>query len=292
MRVDEKLLERIRRLGLPEGKPENNEYLLLKVQGDGIRADPKFNVKVYRGKEGLKISTNDEHTLRCLIDNIPMRPSKVARTLSIDDSGVGFLLGGVLCGLHDSLTDRIYTVEVPTRFFQRESRLKQLYLEAYARSAVSLVEHLHPDKATTLIRICTGHVNTKAKDALRKLGYFVEVAEIKGKLQDNLEAMHKEYVWKTFGYDGYVDPKHCTSRELAIEFSRLRKWVQNRGLQRFCKEGWGLESANHLKQGERKKQHGPLPQGSARGGQERPAQRRHPHRLRPGQARPDYRPRP
>ncbi len=239
MKTDEETLEKVKNLKLPE-RHERNENLVYSCHGDGVRADSKFNIKIYRGKKGMTLVTNDEHTLKCLINGEQTKPENVERVISIDDSGVGFLLGGVLCGVHDSMTDRITTAVIGVRHFQGESRKKQQYLDAYAKEAVKIVRDLNPDKKTTLIRICTGHVNTKAKDALRKLGYCVEVCEIKGKLQELLEDIHMKYLRNTYNFHGYIDPKESTPKQLAIEFHKLKSWVIRHNMQHCCKSDWGL----------------------------------------------------
>ena len=239
MKIDIETLGKIRKLGLPE-RQENNDSLAYSCYGDGVRADGKFNIKVYSGKRGLTVVTNDDHTFRCLLNGESTQPKEVKRTISIDDSGVGFLLGGVLCGIHDSHDDSITTRVIEVKFFQGDNRHRKKYLDAYGKEAVRVVEDRHPDKATTLIRICTGFVNTKAKEALRKLGYFVEVCEIKGKLQDELESLHKKYIESTYGYKGYIDPKGKTGHELSREFHKLKRWVYENRKQRCCKSDWGL----------------------------------------------------
>ncbi|MBW3019248.1 hypothetical protein KY329_03625 [Candidatus Woesearchaeota archaeon] len=240
MIIDERTVERIRKLGLPERNVENNEFIIYSCFGDDKRADPKFNIQVYQSKKGLKLVTNDFHTYVCLMENKPTRPERVERTISIDDSGVGFMLGGVLCGLYDTKTDKIFTAEVPVKFFQGLDKIEKKYNDVYAKKAVELVKQLNPDKKTTLIRICTGYINVKAKEELRKSGFFVEVCEIKGKLQDELENLQKKYVEEKFGYPDYIDPKHYSPKELAAEFRKLKRWVIKNNMQKSCKDTQAL----------------------------------------------------
>jgi hypothetical protein len=236
MIIDEKTVERIKNLKLPERDVANNEFIIYSCFGDDKRADPKFNIQVYQSKNGLKLVTNDHHTYKCLLDNKPTRPNNVQRTISIDDSGVGFMLGGVLCGLHDTKTDKVITTEIPVKYFQGLNKIEKKYNDIYAKKAVDLVEVLNLDKETTLIRICTGYINVKAKEALRKKGFFVEVCEIKGKLQDELEDLQGKYVEEKFGYPEYIDPKHYSPKELGIHFRKLKKWVIKNNMQKFCKD--------------------------------------------------------
>ena len=186
--------------------------------------------------------TNDDHTLKCLMNGESNRPVKVNRVISIDDSGVGFLLGGVLCGIYDSETDKVKTAAVDAKYFQGESKDNKMYLDEYSKACLKLVEELNPDKKTTLIKICTGYINSKAKDDLRKNGYYVEVCEIKGRLQDELEYAHKNYLDYEFGYRDYFDPKGASPKELANEFRKVKKWVIMNNLRHCCKDNWGKGS--------------------------------------------------
>ncbi len=100
MNINRELFDKIKKLGLPN-KKENNPSLLLHVHGDGVTASEKFNVKVYKNKKGgLSLVTNDEETLNRLLRN--EKPAKKEWTIVIDDSGVGFHLGGALVGVYDT----------------------------------------------------------------------------------------------------------------------------------------------------------------------------------------------
>jgi len=230
-------LEKIMALKLPE-KQENNQYLLLHVYGDGIRASETFNAKIYTGKKGLKLVTNDYATLIDLIENKNSRPEKTERTIDIDDSGVGMPIGGTLVGIYDSLTNKIYYGEVDVMFYQNPLFEEKGYLDEAARVALKILSVLNIDKKATLIRICAGHVNLKIKEKLREEGFFVEVAKIGEPLQSGLEKKHKEYIENKFGYSGYYDPKETDN--ISSKFNGVIAWINqdpSRRLQ-FAKIGW------------------------------------------------------
>ena len=101
-------LDILRKLGLPEVK-EKNQWLVLHVKGDGIRAPGSWNARVYTNDAGnMKVVTTDMATLVALLSGQPQAPQRASsepgRVISIDDSGWGFPLLGTLVGLHDSLT--------------------------------------------------------------------------------------------------------------------------------------------------------------------------------------------
>jgi hypothetical protein len=57
--IDYAMLERIKFLGLPQVK-EKNEWLVLHIKGDGIKAPESWNAKVYTNKaEELKLVVTD-----------------------------------------------------------------------------------------------------------------------------------------------------------------------------------------------------------------------------------------
>ncbi|MFQ5974733.1 MAG: hypothetical protein ACE5J5_00250 [Candidatus Hydrothermarchaeales archaeon] len=235
MKVNKELLDKIKKLGLPE-KEEKNPHLLLHVHGDGIKASKKFNVKIYKNKEGkLTLVTNDEETLQRLLRN--ERPKKKERTIVIDDSGVGFPLGGALVGVYDTKTGKILSDEVGVEFFQGEKFEKKLYCAEYAKKAVGLVQRLGADPKDTKIVICTGYINTKAKELLRKKGFQVEVGEIGEPLQSELEKLHADYI-SSLGYGQYFDPKEVSRSELGKRFEAVVEWIKNNNKMHLAKTGW------------------------------------------------------
>lgn len=233
--VDEQFLEKVEALGLPK-KDEDNPWIALHVFGDGKRASPKFNAKIYRNKKGiLKLVTNDFHTLQQLLEGNKQH-SNFKRVIMIDDSGWGYPAGGVLVGAYDSATGRIEFREVDVKFFQDPHFSSKEYLQEYARQGIDIVNTLGPDKSSTLIKICTGYVNTALKDKLREEGYHVEVAEIGEPLQTALEKEHKDYV-KKLGLD-YYDPKELSSGQISSMFEQVLEQMKKKDLSHLAKSGW------------------------------------------------------
>jgi len=118
-------LDTLRKLGLPEVK-ENNQWLVLHVKGDGVRAPESWSARVYTNSAGnMKVVTTDMAVLAALLDGrqqaqqmVPPARLEAGRVISIDDSGWGFPLGGTLVGLHDSLDNSIHIGEVPVKYYQ------------------------------------------------------------------------------------------------------------------------------------------------------------------------------
>lgn len=235
-KIDESMLEKIRALGLPE-KKEANSYCMLHVYGDNIRAPETFNVKVYKGKKGLKLVTNDYETLMDIIENKTSN-KEYERIIYIDDSGTGFPLQGILIGAYDTKTNRIEIEEVSVEFFQSPKFENQDYLDGAANAGLNLIKKFNADSNNTLIKICTGFVNIKIKKKLRELGYAVEVAKIGDPLQSELEKKHKEYIKRTTGYSNYYDPKETGN--IPSEFSKVINWINEKPEERLklAKTGW------------------------------------------------------
>ncbi|MDO8725627.1 MAG: hypothetical protein Q7J35_06135 [Candidatus Methanoperedens sp.] len=111
-------LEMLRKLGLPEVK-ENNQWLVLHLKGDGVRAPRSWNAKIYTNSSGkMKVVTIDTAILAALLEGrqlarkiVPPAKPEASRVISIDDSGWGFPLLGTLIGLHDSLDNSIHIGE-------------------------------------------------------------------------------------------------------------------------------------------------------------------------------------
>ncbi|MFH0874753.1 MAG: hypothetical protein V1859_02360 [archaeon] len=238
MIISEDYFKKIKDLNLPE-KKENNEYILLHVYGDDKRASSKFNVKVYNNKKGiLKVVCNDIDTLNKMIENKQdSPPDNVKRTISIDDSGWGFPLGGVLVGAYDTLTNQIITRDVTVNYFQNPLFSQKEYLVEYARRGLEIIKELHAEPIDTVIKICSGYINSKLKEKLREEGFYVEVTEIKEPLQSELEKKHKEYV-KGLGFDYYYDPKGLSEKEIVSKFDKVILIIKEKGLMHLSKTGW------------------------------------------------------
>lgn len=223
-KIDESMLEKIKALKLPE-KKENNEYILLHVHGDNVRAPETFNAKVYSGKKGLKLVTNDYHTLQQLIEGKPSN-KKYDRVIYIDDSGAGFPLQGILIGAYDTKTSKTEIGEVSVEFFQSPKFENQEYLNEAANVALKLLHKFNVKPNDTLIKICTGFVNIKIKEKLREISYDVEIAKIGEPLQSELEKKHKEYIKTTAGFLDYYDPKETNN--ISLEFEKVINWIKEK----------------------------------------------------------------
>ncbi len=191
----------------------------------------------YQEDEELISAVRDEK-IRELLQNNPSPPQLGERVVLMDDALWGFPLGGVLLGVHDSLTDNFAAREIPVKYFQTPLFEEKAYLQAMAEAAVELLEELPVDPVSThVVKVCQGYVNSAIPAALRRRGYRVVVGKIGEPLQSWLESKAAEYV-RSLGYDGYYDPKEMRESDVRKAFWRVVRWVEKHRRYDIAKTGW------------------------------------------------------
>lgn len=268
--INRDTLNKIRSFGLPE-KKENNQYLLLRMDGDGIRAPKSWNVKVYKNsKDELKLVTTDEGILNKLLNGestvkqnlVPPRVEPLvtppvpkftmgktltdfgfegtgtkepALTIQVDDSGWGFPLGGVMIGATDG--NRVETGLIDLRYFQDGIFESKAYLQEAANITLALISMLGATPDNSKIEVCPGYINSTSRKTLIRKGYRVTEKQITGLLQNELEKRFFDYV-RTIGYESYYDPKETVN--IAKKFNDVINWINrdrdNR--MKLAKNGW------------------------------------------------------
>ncbi|MFH0874600.1 MAG: hypothetical protein V1859_01590 [archaeon] len=236
--IDHSYLEKIKKISLPD-VIENNTSLLVHKKGNGVKSPSSFNIKVYHNKKGrLTLVTTDKLLLDELISGKEREDLSRKRIIMIDDSGWGFPLGGVLCGAYDSETEMFHTKEINVSFFQGNLFAEKAYLDEYAKKAFEIIHSIHPLQESTIIRICTGYINIKAKDDLREAGFQVIIDKIGEPLQSWLEMEHKKYIIRLVGRDIYFDPKETEKSNAAQFYQRAVKFAEQNKLEHLLKNGW------------------------------------------------------
>jgi hypothetical protein len=271
--IDYAMLERIKFLGLPQVK-EKNEWLVLHIKGDGIKAPESWNAKVYTNKaEELKLVVTDVDIFNDLMMGRKVRameqvtckeqehcvdcaPHKAAecevsslesrRIISIDDSGWGFPIGGTLVGLHDSLDNSLHYGEVAVAYYQNPDFEEKAYLWAAANSVVKLLGKLQhpgadifdPRTVTVQFKVCTGYVNIGIVKELRERGFKVETCAIGEPLQSALEKQHREYIKRLTNADVYYDPKELDKSNIGLAYSDAVEWIEKNNAWDIAKTGW------------------------------------------------------
>ncbi len=210
-------------------------WIYFKGRGRGALS-PKFNVVIYRNNKGkFKIVSTDDYTLVRLLNRQGLFAPKEER-IDLDDAGTGCPIGGVLIGIYHHGQKRFLYREIGISFFQSPLFEEKKYLDEAARISLKLLEEVGASPDDTMIYICSGHIHSKTKEILRKMGYEVMLTEIKEPLQDLLEKALKDYLKEKFQFDGFFDPKKDDPRE---GFQYARKWLKEDPQRiQFAKTGW------------------------------------------------------
>ncbi len=196
----------------------------------------KFNVLIYKNSKGcFKVVTTDEHTLEILVSGEKCAEKRRVR-VDIDDAGIGCPIGGVLIGAYHHGKGLFLYEEIPVVFFQPPDFSQKLYVNEAERISLQLIEKLACDPKESVVYICTGYIHQRTKEALRRIGFEVQVTEIEPPLQDLLEDALKQYLKERFNFAGFYDPKIDNP---VSGFAQAMHWLkENPERMRFAKTGW------------------------------------------------------
>jgi len=106
--------------------------------------------------------------------------------ISIDDSGWGDLILGVVIGAHKLPDHKYLERRIPVSSFQSPNFENKIYLRDAVKIAEEIVKVMRPDKET-YFKVCSGYVLSSIREYLRKRGFSVEEVGIKGELQEMVE---------------------------------------------------------------------------------------------------------
>jgi hypothetical protein len=80
-------------------------------------------------------------------------------------------------------------------------------------------------------------VNQPLRDRLRDFGFYVQVVEINGLLQNELEELYRAYVAEEVGSDIYYDPKKMDKSEISRRYRECLDYG-NKNCPHLIKTGW------------------------------------------------------
>ncbi len=236
IRIKERKLRKVDTLNLPR-KTNGDESVILHLYGDGTVACKSWYAKITKGKEGLKLDTNDQWTLDRLLRGEGMSPANGRKIVEIDDAGIGFPLGGVWCGVYDTEEGRTYFGEVSVSYFQGKGWKFKKYQSQYRARVIEILEQIETTPSDTLIHICPGPINSRAKNYLRNQGYTVELTIIEDPLQTELEEYVRQRIWEMTGEDIYFDPKGMEKEEIAKRWKKAIDYAKKNRLRHLAKAG-------------------------------------------------------
>lgn len=213
------ILQRCAAIGHIVPRTERNKYLKVSFKGAGKAISEKWNVKIYTTGS---VVTTDLKTLMDIVNDTFKPPDTSLKVIQIDDAGIGFPLCGIMVGVTDGTT--VWTDTVDVKLFQGEAYDSKEYVKDYTRRGIRIITEMKISPKTHRIEICSGFINIALKDRLRKLGYEVTITDIKGLLQDNLEALYRKHVEDVTGKNLGYDPKGLSERQIVMNFNSAVNW--------------------------------------------------------------------
>ena len=158
--------------------------------------------------------------------------------IQIDDSGWGSLLGGVIIGVCDTDTNRLYSRLIPISFFQGGKFENQEYIAYALKIAKAGLQLLtsYPDDSGIHIQICRGYLLSEIRSwaERNRLHYTkIEHVDIKDPLQSLLEARFSKHLERIGVPAGKGKGAH------RISFDEMLKWVKEDPKRiKYVKTGW------------------------------------------------------
>jgi len=213
-------------------RTENNQYLKVSYRGSGQDISEKWNVKIYTSGS---VVTTDKSTLKKIISGTFKPPNENLKVIQIDDAGIGFPLCGIMVGVTDGTS--IWTDTVDVKLFQGDAYDRKEYLKDYTDRGVTIIKKIGISPKTHRIEICSGFINQLLKIKLRDMGYDVVITDIKGILQDKLEALYRAHVYDLTGKHLAYDPKGLTTKQIAFNYHSAVKWGRKFAPE-LLKTGW------------------------------------------------------
>ena len=153
------------------------------------------------------------------------------KEISIDDSGWGDLLLGVVIGAHKLPDHKYMDRRISITCFQSPNFENKLYLDEAVKIAEEIVEVMRPDTETRF-KVCSGYVLSSIREYLEKRGFYVEKVEITGELQELVEASYIEWC-KELG----IQTENLTGKG---RFWTFLEWIKENPAERekLVKTGW------------------------------------------------------
>lgn len=238
----EDTLKKMATEGLIVPRTENNKYLCLSYKGAGGLVSNKWNIKIYTTGNFV---CNDPSIIRKYYHKRLKPPDKSLKLIQIDDSGIGFPLGGCMVGV--CCGDKVYTDTVDVSFFKPGPFERKEYLIAYTNRGLNLMKkELNPTPETHRFEICSGFINKVLRDLLNLRKFDVEMVEVKGLLQDQLENKFKDHIKELTGVDLAYDPKEITTEQVAFRYDEALAWAIEHA-PHLLKSGWQSMKNQNIK---------------------------------------------
>jgi hypothetical protein len=180
------------------------------------------------------------------------------RSIEIDDSGIGSLLGGMVLVftvklIHSKDTQyknrdiplKNYVHVIPTRYFQEYgywSSLQNMVVNVYQNAFKEIEEEIPYDLKQTKIKVCRGPVHHQGAFYLEQQGYAISRGVIAGYTQDLAERSFASYLERACHYP-HVFIQKTKGKNLhgyLSSYSQMLSWIaEDLNRTRWAKTGWG-----------------------------------------------------
>ena len=158
--------------------------------------------------------------------------------IQIDDSGWGSLLGGVMVGVYNTETEKLYSKLIPISFFQRRNFDKQKYLIkalSIAQSGIQMLTNNNDDSGSH-IQVCRGYLLSKIRawcEEERSKFSKIEYVDIKDPFQSLLESRFSAHLGRLGVPEGKSKGAH------RISFDEMLNWIKKDPKRvKYTKTGW------------------------------------------------------
>ncbi len=166
-------------------------------------------------------------------------PFTSGKEISIDDSGWGDLILGVVIGAHKLPDHKYMERRIPVSSFQSPNFEKKRYLDDSVKIAEEIVEVMRADKETRF-KVCSGYVLSSVRRYLRNKHFHVEEVEIAGELQEMVERGYIRWCVEVGVPAEILEDKGARAARAQGRFWALLEWVAEKPKlrEKLVKTGW------------------------------------------------------
>lgn len=160
---------------------------------------------------------------------------KNSKTIEIDDSGTGDIVGDAFIGFHVLETGDVFFRGIPVGLYNESNHREQKSMKYIVKMVKDGLKAINFNKETDVVQICRGNCFDLVREWLDQEGITHEPAIVEGKLQDAVEGRLISHLRKL----GVKSPK-LTKEAGAQRFFVLFNWVaQNLSeRERYVKTGF------------------------------------------------------
>ncbi|MBD3196511.1 MAG: hypothetical protein GF311_11140 [Candidatus Lokiarchaeota archaeon] len=161
--------------------------------------------------------------------------SKKGKTIEIDDSGTGDLIGDAFIGFHIVETGKIIFKSVPVGLYNKENLRKNAPKKKILELVQEGLSDLEYDKDRDKIKLCRGDCFDLVRSYFEEMGITYDPSAIEGKLQDAVEGRFVSHLRK-LGVTSRRLTKKSGAKRYFVLFNWLSRDFPNR--EKYVKSGF------------------------------------------------------